>query len=64
MLEIGQPIPSDTPHAVSVSLPTWSSNIGYEEGDPHVVSLMVGGYPRFVFHTIVRKVKGFYAFKN
>jgi cystathionine gamma-synthase len=32
--------------AISVSLPTWSSNVGYEEGDDWVVNRMVTGYPR------------------
>jgi cystathionine gamma-synthase len=55
---IGFPIP-DTPHAVSVSLPTWASNIGYEEGLPEIVDKMKGGYPRFVFHPIVKKLISF-----
>ena len=58
MLPTGHPVP-DTPHAVSVSLPTWASNVGYEEGDPKVVSLMQGGYPRFVFHPLVKQVGPF-----
>jgi cystathionine gamma-synthase len=33
---------------VSVSLPTWKANVGYEEGEEWVVSKMVTGYPRFV----------------
>jgi cystathionine gamma-synthase len=34
--------------AVSVSLPTWRSNVGYEEGEEWVVSKMKTGYPRQV----------------
>ena len=34
--------------AVSVSLPTWASNIGYEEGQEWVVKRMKTGYPRCV----------------
>ena len=56
MLPVGCPIPANTPHAVSVSLPTWASNVGYEEGDPIVVNAMKGGYPRFVFHPIIKQV--------
>lgn len=52
---VGTPIP-ETPHAVSVSLPTWQANVGYEEGDPSVVNLMQGGYPRFVFHPFVKQL--------
>ncbi|KAF9701516.1 hypothetical protein EKO04_000675 [Ascochyta lentis] len=39
-----------TEHAVSVSLPTWRANIGYEEGEEWVVSKMKTGYPRFFIH--------------
>ena len=34
--------------AVSVSLPTWKANIGYEEGEDWVLSKMKTGYPRLV----------------
>ncbi|TQV98319.1 cystathionine gamma-synthase [Cordyceps javanica] len=44
-IELGESIPPDT--AVSVSLPTWASNIGYEEGASWVVSRMTTGYPRY-----------------
>ncbi|KAL8656227.1 MAG: hypothetical protein Q9226_002740 [Calogaya cf. arnoldii] len=45
--EVGQSIPADTPHAVSVSLPTWQSCIGYEEGEEWILKKMNNGYPRF-----------------
>lgn len=35
--------------AVSVSLPTWSTNVGYEEGQDWVVKKMICGYPRSAF---------------
>ena len=35
--------------AVSVSLPTWKANVGYEEGQDWVLSKMKTGYPRSVF---------------
>ncbi|KAG8630399.1 hypothetical protein KVT40_002018 [Elsinoe batatas] len=47
---IGESIPADTPHAVSVSLPTWKANVGYEEGQKWVVERMKTGYPRFFIH--------------
>ncbi|KAL1881380.1 hypothetical protein VTK73DRAFT_4387 [Phialemonium thermophilum] len=47
---LGEPIPPDTAHAVSVSLPTWESNVAYEEGEAWVVSKMRSGYPRFFIH--------------
>ena len=50
--ELGEPLPLDD-HACSVSLPTWSSVVGYEEGESAVVSKLKCGYPRFVFHNYV-----------
>ena len=46
---LGAPMPVDE-HACSVSLPTWASVVGYEEGNPAVVTAMQCGYPRFVYH--------------
>ncbi|KAF5706979.1 cystathionine gamma-synthase [Fusarium globosum] len=47
---LGESIPPDTAHAVSVSLPTWRANVGYEEGEDWVVNRMTTGYPRFFVH--------------
>ena len=44
--DLGLPIPP-TPYGVSVCLPLWEHVIGYEEGDPKVVSKFQSGYPRF-----------------
>ncbi|RKO92711.1 cystathionine gamma-synthase [Blyttiomyces helicus] len=55
---LGIPIP-DTPHAVSVALPTWQDCVGYEEGDRRVVDALQTGYPRFVFHDDVKKLFDF-----
>ena len=52
---LGHPLPLDE-HACSVSLPTWSSIVGYEEGDPEVTSKMGCGYPRFVYHPYLIKL--------
>lgn len=51
--ELGASIPPDTAHAVSVSLPTWKSNVGYEEGEQWVVGRMTTGYPRFFIHKAI-----------
>ncbi|KAH6681242.1 cystathionine gamma-synthase [Plectosphaerella plurivora] len=48
--DLGQSIPPDTAHAVSVSLPTWKANIAYEEGEKWVIDRLVTGYPRFFIH--------------
>ena len=36
-IALGASVPAFTPHAISVSLPTWDDNVGYEEGDKRVV---------------------------
>jgi hypothetical protein len=48
--EVGEAIPADSVHAVSVALPTWSSNVAYEEGEEWVHRKMKSGYPRFRIH--------------
>ncbi|EXJ89792.1 cystathionine gamma-synthase [Capronia epimyces CBS 606.96] len=53
---IGQPVPN-TEHAVSVSLPSWRSTVGYEEGEEWVVSKMKTGYPRFFIHLIIQELQ-------
>ncbi len=50
--DLGQPIPDDE-HAVSVCLPRWSDNVGYEEADPRIIEKMRCGYPRFFLHPAV-----------
>jgi hypothetical protein len=45
--EVGETIPSNTPHAVSVTLPTWDANVAYEEGKDWVHSKLRSGYPRY-----------------
>ncbi|KAL2135673.1 hypothetical protein VTI74DRAFT_7354 [Chaetomium olivicolor] len=52
--DLGESIPPHTAHAVSVSLPTWKSNIGYEEGEEWVVGRMSTGYPRFFIHRSIQ----------
>ncbi|KAK8226170.1 pyridoxal phosphate-dependent transferase [Phyllosticta capitalensis] len=53
--DVGETIPPLTAHAVSVSLPTWDSNVGYEEGRPDVVGRMKTGYPRFFVHKSIQR---------
>ncbi|KAK7043860.1 Cystathionine gamma-synthase [Paramarasmius palmivorus] len=54
---LGSPVPPNTPHAISVSLPTWRDNVGYEEGDKRVLDKMMCGYPRFFIHPSIQKVR-------
>ncbi len=53
--DLGQPLP-DSLHACSVSLPTWSSVIGYEEKREKVIKKMRLGYPRFFRHPTVERL--------
>ncbi|KAL2268165.1 hypothetical protein VTJ83DRAFT_3011 [Remersonia thermophila] len=53
-IDLGESIPPHTAHALSVSLPTWKANIGYEEGEEWVVGRMVTGYPRFFIHRSIQ----------
>ncbi|KAG0676002.1 hypothetical protein C6P40_000822 [Pichia californica] len=53
---IGAPIPNNTEHAVSVTLPTWEATVGYEEGEPWVVNKMHSGYPRFFIHNDIQQL--------
>ncbi|KAK1231065.1 Cystathionine gamma-synthase [Marasmius sp. AFHP31] len=55
-LALGSAVPPFTPHAISVSLPTWKDNVGYEEGEKRVMDAMVCGYPRFFIHPSIRKL--------
>lgn len=54
--EIGETIPANTPHAVSVTLPTWEATVGYEKGEDWVVSKMTSGYPRFFIHSLIQQL--------
>lgn len=54
---VGDTIPSATPHAVSVSLPTWKDNVDYEEGDERIKKAMSSGYPRFYIHNLIDQVR-------
>jgi cystathionine gamma-synthase len=53
---LGSALPPFTQHAISVSLPTWADNVGYEEGEKRVADAMVSGYPRFFIHLSIGKV--------
>ncbi|KAJ5510847.1 Pyridoxal phosphate-dependent transferase major region subdomain 2 [Penicillium expansum] len=53
---LGGPVPPNTDHAVSVSLPSWRENVGYEEGEDWVIKKMQCGYPRFFVHPIIQNL--------
>ncbi|QHS75203.1 putative cystathionine gamma-synthase SPAR_M00480 [Saccharomyces paradoxus] len=55
--KLGQPIPLDTQHAVSVCFPTWESVISYVKKDPKVLGCLKSGYPRFWIHPSIQKLR-------
>ena len=54
---LGHPIPPSDGHAIIVSLPTWRDNVGLVEDEARVVQSLTTGYPRFVPHQSVLKVR-------
>jgi len=54
---VGALVPALTPHAVSVSLPTWQDNVDYEEGAQRIKDAMTSGYPRFFIHHRIQRVR-------
>ena len=54
--EVGHPLP-DSEYAVSVSLPTWDSVIGYEESRSSVLDKLKTGYPRFFVSPIIKSLE-------
>ncbi|KAJ1680155.1 Cystathionine gamma-synthase [Spiromyces aspiralis] len=58
--QLGQPVPPNTKHAVSVSLPTWQDNVDYELGSPRVIEKMVSGYPRFFIAISIKRLESFF----
>ena len=54
---LGVPVPPFIAHAISVSLPTWKDNIGYAKKEKRVMDAITSGYPRFVFHFSIQKVR-------
>ncbi|KAI0453984.1 pyridoxal phosphate-dependent transferase [Xylaria acuta] len=54
IIDLGDSIPPNTAHAVSVSLPTWKANVGYEKGEQWVLGTMITGYPRFFIHKAIQ----------
>ncbi|OLL22673.1 putative cystathionine gamma-synthase, partial [Neolecta irregularis DAH-3] len=55
-IDVGNELPQDTPHAISVSLPKWSDNVAYEEGERWIHECMKSGYPRFFINPIIRQL--------
>lgn len=53
-IPMGEPIPPNVEHAVSVSLPRWQDIVDYEEG--RLGDAMQTGYPRFFIHRSIQKL--------
>lgn len=53
---LGEPLPVEDRHAVSVSMPTWKDVHGYEQGKAEVHEKLKTGYPRFFLHPSYKKL--------
>ncbi len=58
-IPLGQTLPIDNIHAVSVSMPTLQDVIGYEECDEEVCDKIKSAYPRFVLHPYLKLLADF-----
>ncbi|KAI6040875.1 pyridoxal phosphate-dependent transferase [Pisolithus marmoratus] len=52
---LGWPLPVVL-HAITVSIPTWSNNVGYLTHQTPIVDAMSTGYPRFFIHRSIQKL--------
>jgi cystathionine gamma-synthase len=50
----GQTLPINNIHAVSVSMPTMTDVIGYENHEEKIVEKIKSGYPRFILHPYLK----------
>ncbi|WP_321468526.1 PLP-dependent transferase [Halarcobacter sp.] len=58
-IAVGETLPPKNVHAVSVSMPTISDVIGYEEFDEDTLKVIKSGYPRFILHPYLKKLSSF-----
>jgi cystathionine gamma-synthase len=62
-IPLGNKIP-DSPHAVSVSLPSISDVIAFKKKEPEIMAKVRSGYPRFVRHPYVAEFADAYRKRN
>ncbi|KAK3371052.1 putative cystathionine gamma-synthase/beta-lyase [Lasiosphaeria ovina] len=55
-LSLGDSLPPEDPHAVSVCLPKWADSVGWVTKEPRVVDAMKTGYPRFFIPRAVERL--------
>ncbi len=58
-IPLGNSLPPNNPHAVSVSLPKLKDVIGYEENNPETINQLTNGYPRFFKNKLVTCLEDF-----
>ena len=58
-IPLGNSLPPNNPHAVSVSLPKLEDVIGYEENNPETINQLTNGYPRFFKNKLVTRLEDF-----
>lgn len=58
-IPLGNSLPPNNPHAVSVSLPKLEDVIGYEENNPETITKLQNGYPRFFKNKLVVRLEDY-----
>jgi cystathionine gamma-synthase len=58
-IPLGNSLPPNNPHAVSVSLPKLEDVIGYEENNPETIIKLKNGYPRFFKNKLVFQLENY-----
>ena len=56
-IPLGNSLPINNPHSVSVSLPSLQNVIDYEENKPELLNQLNSGYPRFFKNKLVQKLE-------
>ena len=56
-IPLGNSLPINNPHSVSVSLPSLQNVIDYEENKPELLNQLTSGYPRFFKNKLVQKLE-------
>ncbi|PYI28863.1 cystathionine beta-lyase [Aspergillus indologenus CBS 114.80] len=54
---IGDVLPPQTPHGISVSLPTWDSVVQWMRREQCLLGIIKTGYPRFRIHRSIEKLQ-------
>ena len=62
-INLGQSLPMNNIHAVSVSIPKFQDIIDYEENNPVILKKLKNAYPRFKIHSYLVKMSEYLRLK-